>query len=371
MTARMILHVLALVFATALIHRPATVRADTALTPTRFWTTPTPFVGENPEGSTDLSGIACLPAGNGARTCIVIDDQLASAQIARLEDGKMVAGPVLGLLGGNADPQTLGRAPTGTCRKRDDFKDLDGEAVAYRADGGRHVIYIAGSHGCGRNSHKFRLSSFLLARYTFDASGALLDHAGKPVASDALGTFRPETTYRLADALMTAQGPGAYFARMLEAQNGLNLEGLAIVGDKLIAGLRGPTLEDNAFLIRIGLAELFAPGHEPLTATPEVIPLALGPGRGVRDLAVLADGRLLVLAGPATAQQVPYEFVVADPDGRRPLARIGTIAPVRDGSKPEGIAVLDQATDGTLVVLVLDDSAPNGGPREFRLTLPK
>jgi len=88
---------------------------------------------------------------------------------------------------------------------------------------------------------------------------------------------------------------GAQFGRDLEP-NGLNLEGLAVVGGVLYAGLRAPSLDGSAYIVSTDVEPLFTPGT-PLE--PRVIPLALGRDTGIRDLAPLPDGRILVLAGPA------------------------------------------------------------------------
>src|SRR3954464_2721240 len=90
----------------------------------------------------------------------------------------------------------------------------------------------------------------------------------------------------------------ARFGRDLEP-NGLNLEGLAVVGGMLYAGLRAPSLDGSAFIVSTDVEPLFTP-DTPLV--PRVIPLALGRDTGIRDLALLPDGRLLVLAGPAQDQ---------------------------------------------------------------------
>jgi hypothetical protein len=56
------------------------------------------------------------------------------------------------------------------------FKDLDGEAVAYA----NSYFYVAGSHGCSRNSFKFHPSAFLLVRLPVDETG---HKAGEPQAT--------------------------------------------------------------------------------------------------------------------------------------------------------------------------------------------
>src|SRR5829696_3858367 len=80
----------------------------------------------------DISGMACLPQG-APRKCLLINDENKNAQFATIDNDGMVVGDVVPLIGSTADPRTLGSPPDKTCEKTDDFKDLDGEGVAYAA----------------------------------------------------------------------------------------------------------------------------------------------------------------------------------------------------------------------------------------------
>jgi hypothetical protein len=91
---------------------------------------------------------------------------------------------------------------------------------------------------------------------------------------------------------------GPFFDQPLD-ENGLTVEGVAVRGENLYAGLRGPVLADgSAVIARVPLAALFdgAPG----AATVFKLALGadtLGAARGIRDLTVSGDGFLLI-AGP-------------------------------------------------------------------------
>lgn len=220
-------------------------------------------------------------------------------------------------------------------------------------------FYVTGSHGCSRRGREFKLSTALLARLSPDAAGT-----GATV----------ETTYRLGDALRMADIVGDYFLKDLEPRGnaappaGLNVEGLAVVGDTLYAGLRAPVLDGRAFLVAVPVAPLFALGDAPLAEKPATIALALGPEAGIRDLTALPDGRLLVLSGPTrNGLDRPYGLFIAElPSGR--VTPLGTLAPL-DGDeargKPEGLVRL-----GPGRVLVVFDSVLNGGPREYEVAIP-
>src|SRR4030095_5210819 len=85
-----------------------------------------------------------------------------------------------------------------------------------------------------------------------------------------------ETTYRISDLLQRASEVSAFFGKSLdEASNGLNIEGLAVAGDKLFVGLRAPSLDGKAYMLGASLADLFAAGNAPFVAVPEVIVVEL------------------------------------------------------------------------------------------------
>lgn len=310
------------------------------------------FSGRKPgKTAVDVSGLACMPVSNGVRRCLLINDEGSFAQFAEIAENRVTPGATLPIIGDRAAPDTLGTPPSGICGKPGRFAELDGEAVAY-ADG---AFYVAGSHGCSRRRGEFRLSSFHLARIRVDAEG-------KP--SDKV-----ELTYRLGDALRRAGPAGDYFGKALADANGLNVEGIAVSGATLWAGLRAPSLDNRSFLVGVSLTALFAAGHAPLSEAPQVLPVSGGPDRGIRDLAPLPDGRLLALVGPAQEQAVPYSLLLADP--RRPdTARVLGELPERGRLKAESLTVLGYERD-RLDVLVGYDGARNGGFETYRLRLPR
>src|SRR4051794_36251117 len=238
--------------------------------------------GRPGEEARDISGVACLPsAGSAPKRCLVVNDENRTAQFVTLDAGTVVPGEEVTLIGTEPSETTLGRAPTfETCPKNEvEFSDLDGEGVAYAAP----YFYVVGSHGCSRKG-AFRLSSFILARFRVDADGAPVGPDGEALPA---GVQPPiETTYRLSDLFRSAPALRPFFGKGLdERSNGLNLEGIAVIGDRLFAGLRAPSVSGKAFLVEASVADLFAPGRDPAQAAPVVIPLALGEASGIRDLA--------------------------------------------------------------------------------------
>ncbi|MFL5252099.1 MAG: hypothetical protein ACJ8AI_04270, partial [Rhodopila sp.] len=109
---------------------------------------------------------------------------------------------------------------------------------------------------------------------------------------------------------------------------------------------------------------------EQLKAT--VVPLELGEHVGIRDLALLRPGLLLMLSGPAQEQtSIPYALHTVDMATGNKLTTLGTLQPVVEGDKPgkaEALLVLAADADRARVV-VLFDSLPNGGAREYSVPL--
>src|SRR5262245_42677857 len=91
------------------------------------------FEGKHSQTANDISGISCLAANQGKRTCLLINDENKDAQFATFEDEDEVlkVGDTVKLIGKDPDPDTRGNAPKATCKDDDGFKDLDGEGVAY------------------------------------------------------------------------------------------------------------------------------------------------------------------------------------------------------------------------------------------------
>ena len=344
-----------------------------AVTPLRAYAVEGVFQTAERPPARDLSGIACKPAPEGAaqRLCVLINDSDRFAQVATLADGRITPGPTVALLGDQASPATVGAPPQGMACSAGEagFSDLDGEAVAYAEP----FFYVLGSHGCSRK-REYRPSRFLLARVRLDDQGRAMDQSGHGAESSANALRLVETTFRLSEALRAAEPVGAHFGLDLGGPNGINVEGLAVLDGILYAGLRAPSLDGQAFLVSTSATALFT-SDAPLAA--KVLRLALGPDMGVRDLAPLPDGRLLVLAGPAQ-DQIEVDFALFALDLRDGgLTRLATLddpggtctpRPRAVSGKPEAVLPLG-FDENRLNVLILFDSLPNGAPCEYSVPL--
>ena len=233
-------------------------------------------------------------------------------------------------------------------------------------------FYVTGSHGCTRGKRRYKLSSMILTR----------------LRPNADGTAAAETvsTYRLFDALMASAPVRDSVLRDLEFDwnalppegtpqpNGLNVEGLAVVGGRLYAGLRAPSLAGKAFLVSVPVEALFADENAALSAEIGTIPLEAGPDAGVRDLTILPDGRMLVLTGSSrNGLPVPFRLSLVDlPSGA--LTPVATLTPVR-GENEKGKVIDGKAEAvvplGSGRVLVLFDSLRNGAPHAYAVPIPE
>ena len=319
-----------------------------------------PLTDDDGQPSSDISGVSCLQPHGATRICLAIDDQGRLAQTATFEGSTITGRAKIRLIGKGGPPSDIvGKEPTvDNCSTKDKFKDLDGEGVARDENN----FYVVGSHGCSRHGNKFRASSFILARIP---DGVVIKAAAEgPDILDEKGPIA--TSYRLSEALLAAPTVKAFFAQDLMTGNGLNIEGLAIAGGKLYAGLRAPVLGRKAFLVGVDVDRLFDAARPIGQADVSEIDLDLG-DRGVRDLAVLADGRLLVLAGPAGSEERSFALYVVEPASKAVTA-IADLIDVPQGAKAEALEILAQ-DPGSLDLLILFDGAKSGAPRRYSIDL--
>ncbi|MBP2428963.1 MULTISPECIES: DUF3616 domain-containing protein [Bradyrhizobium] len=323
-----------------------------------------PLTDDKGKPSNDISGISCLEPQGGKRTCVVIDDQGRLAQVATVEASTLTGQAKIRLIGKAHAPVDIAGTEPGIDPKvvkcsagKDDFKDLDGEAVALDDK----FFYVVGSHGCSRNSNKFRTSSFILARVPIDV---VRTASGAPNNVDTIGP--KSTSYRLSEALLASPTLKDHYALDLMTKNGLNIEGLAVAGGKLYVGLRAPVIGKKAYLVAVDRDWLFDASRPVAQADIREIDLDLG-GRGIRDLAVMADGRLLALGGPAQSDDFSFALYAVEPASKT-ATPIAELVDVPDGGKAEALQILAQAPT-TLDLLVLFDSAKGGAPRRYLIDL--
>jgi Protein of unknown function (DUF3616) len=316
-----------------------------------IWPVQGRLLSNDGDKSEDISGIACT-GSKFPRACLVIDDNRQAAQFVTVDDGEITAGVSVPLVGNMLDGKAL---------------DLDGEGVAY-ANGS---FYVMGSHGHPRDRER-RLDKVADAdriKAIIAANSQVVRIILKPGANVPLGSDDIASTQRsskLREAIAADPTLSRFLDRRLE-NNGLTIEGVAVIGNRLFAGFRGPSLySGQAPLLSVALDFLFGDG----TMQAKLNLLPIGEGRGVRDLAVFRGG-LLVLAGPTGDEDGAYSVYWWDVAGER-LQFLADITKATDTGrkrKPEAILPLDEGPSG-LRVLVLFDGSKEGGPQAIVIPMP-
>ena len=148
-------------------------------------------------------------------------------------------------------------------------------------------------------------------------------------------------------------------------EHGLNIEGLAVRDGQLYIGLRAPVLEGRAFVVRVAIDGVFGS----VAPEPKVFPLDLGPGVGIRDIARV-EGGFLILTGPELPEadrQVGSARVFFWREGAPPRD-LGPLGGMRPDEKPEALLVLGEDAQGYRFLVISDgtDKGAAGRPTEYR-----
>ena len=298
------------------------------------------------------SGISCTVNASQQRVCLVVFDEGTQAGFATLTDGAL-----------QPDAQAL--------QFPGDQDELDAEAAA--SDG--RYLYITGSHAAKRADCASNPGSRHVLRLRLDPV------SGRAVPGQAADSGRLWSLMQTLPELQAFVGERKCLgtqpppkAPQLTGQQGINIEGLALQGGRLVFGFRGPVVDGTALTLAVNPQALFDGGD----AQPQVTTLALGARRGIRDMVAVADGMLL-LAGPDDdGDSASVGWAVFHWNGQpsprvvqpRMLARLDLSAVKQrwcDADiKPEALTVLADTPQG-YQVLVLSDGLCDGGPLPFKL----
>ncbi len=338
-------------FATALIFALLTAGAFQSVAEEPPWPVKHRLLGKDDKKSEDVSGMACTTDKGFPRACLVIDDNLQAAQFVTLDENQLRTGDLLPLIDNKHDGELL---------------ELDGEGVAY-ADG---AFYVVGSHGHPRRAAKtLDDAGRAMIKARIAASSQIVriglkPSAGVPLKRDDVRDIR--RTGKLREIIAAQPLLRRFLDRRLE-NNGLTIEGVAVIGGRLFAGFRAPTLDNGrAPVLSVALGALF--GNR--ASQPRVFSLPVGNGQGIRDLAPF-DGGLLVLAGPSGDEAGAYNVFWwnGSSENLRHLADITKATAASAKHKPEVILPLDQDAAG-LRVLILSDGEEEGAPRSIVVPTP-
>ena len=315
--------------------------------------------GRDRKKSQDVSGIACATTLGFPRTCLLVDDQTQGAQIVILREKSLVAGTFIPLIDGTLDGYPV---------------DLDGEGVAYA--GG--AFYVTGSHGRPRHEKEAlkkaedtrkakaqadaqTKASAQVIRVRFDLSA--VDDRGKLFG-------RPEIKVSTAlSAFINKQSELEHLFNKPLDENGLTVEGVAVRGEQMYFGMRGPILANNdAAILSVPLAALF----EGQNGAGRLHRLNLEKRRGVRDLVEFEKGFLLI-AGPVNDPKDDKveggDYSVVWWDGENQTKRLGDLEGYGKKVKPEALVPIDRKND-KLHVLLFFDGPDEGAPRLVKVDAP-
>jgi len=165
------------------------------------------------------------------------------------------------------------------------------------------------------------------------------------------------------------------FAQIPSKENGVDIEGIAVDGDSLYLGFRGPVLRGNFSPVMVlRFDDVLGAENLEEFENYRLRYVNLG-GRGIRDITKV-NGGFLIIGGPV-GDMGSYELYfwtgldditgVENPEGQ--ITRLGEI-PVPDGAKAEGIAVKEE-TGTEYEIIVVYDGAESGAPTLFRVHKPE
>ena len=311
------------------------VGAETRLKPEPGeWKLSEPF-GKSEDARMNLSGAACVPTTPKFKSCLIANDEKKYAQFFSING------------------TTLKPRKRRLILLSDEKKDPDAEGVAY-ADG---FFYVTGSHGRSRHGDSDNDSSYAVFRIPVDSTTGAPKF--EPDQDKVVGV---ESSSLLRKALRKGEFIKEFFDEPL-ADGGINIEGIAVRDGRMHLGLRGPSVDARAFVLSVDAEAVFTKGSD---LNSKVTPLKLGENVGIRDLAAVSDG-ILILAGPTRDEAVDYSVWFWDSVSltAKPLATLD-LSTVAKGAKAEILLPLEEGRS-EIRALIMFDGVENGGARSFRI----
>lgn len=314
--------------------------------------------GFGDETADQISGLACGPERDGRRGCVVVVDEGRRIRFATLHGRRIDLGPEMAIL----DPTLIDPASGATV----EVGEADLEAVARDGD----TYWLFGSHSTRRKKGKaeegcaLQPGRRLIHRFTVEPTRDLPAFAfdRKRAAPEIRRIDRlPAVLARLPELATVAEAPTCV------AAGGLDIEGGAVAGGRMMLGLRAPLAAGGDAALAVELdAGALADGGDP---RPRLHRLPLGPGIGIRDLAAVTGGHLILSGASASddGAERPAELWFW-PTGAAPIG-FGALAGLPKKAKPEGLLVLDDTPTGWRV-LVVSDGVAGGSPLEYAAPRP-
>jgi hypothetical protein len=288
----------------------------------------------------NFSGLACTRPLDALAVCIIVQDEDFEMAIAHFA------------------PNLLRIVKT---------VDLPGKSTSgeFDAEGATHsgtYFYVLGSHSRKGKSCQANPDSQAFVRFSIDPATLLP------------GPYERSRPIREIIASLPNLAPGLDQClgskRPVDADgdwqpaHGLNFEGVAVSGDRVFLGLRGPVIGGAAQIVEASVDNLFRSGKSPARARS----LTLSPAGGIRDLASHGD-RVLILSGSEDDDTGGAAIHLWDGSSATAKKLCDIPDPPKDSEdKPEALLVLE-GPDDVLRVLILSDGPAGGNPREFVISL--
>lgn len=304
----------------------------------------------------NLSAAVCSGEGEH-RVCYAVNDEERYLQTFSIKGGVLEPGQRLIL---HKQKKETATDRWDVEKNKPDDAQPDMEAAALSEDG---VVYVVGSHGRSRKHCLLRPSSFTVYRFPAAENGV----GDRSEKREATGL---KTSNRLRSLIASDPVLGEYADQCL-SNNGVTIEGAAIIGDDLLLGFRAPVTAKGAVVLRVSRAALFDGPPDAPGLSGRIHRLKLDRGYGVRGMDRV-EGGVLILAGPVGDDEAPptiWRWSAKDGDDPRKIATLAD----EEGWKGEGLLALDRErihSRGWRALVFFDDKK-NGKPHAYEIRDPR
>jgi len=301
---------------------------------------------------------------SGAAVCAghlwtVSDEGFSLERLSRIEAGF-----------GGAETFPLSNYFNGYPPADEDESDLEGLA----ADGNR--LWLIGSHALTRKKYTRQPTDALLGKFKAKRQLArtLLGYVeigsdGRPVPAsgralplgDAAGGLIAEMRHDWPEFDLATRRPAK--------ENGLDVEGIAVAGNRVLLGLRGPVVGPYAIVLEIAVEEgdkgLMIARRDGLGCRPHLIDTG---GLGIRDLTMHPKG-LIAIVGPTLDTGGSFKLLFAagplqawdpKPGKARETTLLGELDTRGDSQRPEAVTVLDDQ-----LLIISERRSKNSDPQRL------
>jgi len=249
---------------------------------------------------------------------------------------------------------------------KENGREMDIEGIAVEGN----YIYVIGSHSSRRHTVKSD-RSYKKNRKTFH-NKRIDDEANR----DWLYRLKVNAQMQLTEKkhitlrnIIQNHKVLKTFSQIPSKENGIDIEGIAVVDDWIYVGFRGPVFRNN-------YVPVLKLKFDDAENTASLLWVNFG-GGGIRDMAKVDNG-FLIISGPVG--DGPGAYSVHHWDGRdmipgkkREQAEIGKVNKLGDidapdGGKAEGILVLGGTDIGSYEFMIIFDGVKNGSPMLFKFS---